>query len=163
MNRTWVAILLGSLSLVGCASAPKGGAIAIPKVVPYAEGVGSPAIRKECVWNSELTGYIAANAKRGTVVIVKDLSAATGKVLTMTITNVHAIPGGRVSGPKWGTLDGELRNDGRLIGSFKASRNTTSGGFGACANLDRVGEALGKDIALWLKAPIMDARLGDEK
>jgi hypothetical protein len=132
-------------------------------VVPYAEGVGSEAIRKECAWNTDLSSHIVRNSKRNTVVVAKDVNAATGKVLKMTVTNVHALPGGRRSGPKWGNIEGQLQEGGQVIGSFKASRNTTSGGFTACGNLDSVGKALGEDIAEWLKAPRMDARLGDEK
>jgi hypothetical protein len=37
------------------------------------------------------------------------------------------------------------------------------GGVTACGALDDVAKAMGSDIAEWLKAPTLDARLGDEK
>jgi len=158
MNRTWVAILLCSFPL----SASAAGETTIPKVVPYADGVGSDAIRKECAWDKDLSKHIVRYSKRKTVVIAKDPSVATGKVLTLTITKVHATGSGRYTGAKFADLQGELREGGQLIGSFKAARQTTST-HTTCGALDRVGKALGKDIAEWLKAPTLDARLGDEK
>jgi hypothetical protein len=60
---------------------------------------------------------------------------------------------------------GKLYQDGELIGSFTGRRDSMGGMFagykGSCSVLGRTVKALGKDIAEWLKAPTMDAQLGD--
>lgn len=126
--------------------------VSIPKVIPYAPGVGSDDLRADCTWNSELSDYVVKFAKSG-VVIFDGAEPSLGKVLSMSITGVHAIGGGGYTGPKWATVHGELKEGGTIIGSFDIRRTTGSGGFTACSTLDRIGKAIGKDIALWLKSP----------
>ncbi len=139
------------------------GAIIIPRTVPYAEGIGSDAVRNKCDWNTQLSTFIVDFAKSGVVVSDAGGAPATGKMLSMTIVGVHSVGGGGFTGPKWATVRGELREGGTLVGSFVANRTTTKGGLTACSALIRVGKAIGKDIAVWLRAPSLDATLGNAR
>lgn len=134
--------------------------VSIPKTVPYAPGVGTDGLKSECTWNTDISDYVLKFAKSG-VVIFDGAEPTSGKVLSMSIVNVHSVGGGGYSGPKWATIRGELREGSNQLGSFEVRRITHSGGFTACSALERVGKALGKDIALWLKKPSSGAVLGD--
>jgi hypothetical protein len=63
------------------------------------------------------------------------------------------------------TVEGELVENGEVIGSFTASRYSSGGAFGGfkgtCAILGRCIQSIGKDIAAWLKNPTMNAMLGN--
>lgn len=135
--------------------------VAVPSAVDYADGVGTETVRA-CDWNTRMGEYIANHAKGG-VVIRDDASApAQGRSLRMQVTHAHSTAGGRFSGPKWATIHGELLDGATVIGSFDANRTTTRG-ITACRALERVGEEMGKDIAKWLRAPSMNAKLGNAK
>ena len=60
---------------------------------------------------------------------------------------------------------GTLRENGKKIGNFIATRYSGGGAFGfykgTCAIAGRCAKAIGKDIADWLKSPGVDSRLGD--
>lgn len=153
--------IAAALLLVPCIAASQD-SVTIPKTVPYAEGVGSEDLRKECDWNTNLSMRIAAFAKPGVTISGSELGQGSGKVLSMIIVSVHSIGGG-FSGPKWATIRGELRDGNDLVGSFHVNRTTMFGGLTACSALNSVGKAIGKDIAAWLSAPSMDAQLGNAK
>lgn len=153
MIRMLVFALLG-ISSAAAATEP----VSVPRVTPYADGVGNEAVRKECDWNTKLSANIAQSAGSGVTVTDLDVSQLSGRVLTMKITLVHSIGGGGFTGPKWAAVHGELRDGDKLVGSFDAHQQT-SVSFTACGALNRVGRALGDDIADWLKAPTLDARL----
>ena len=157
--RVFAALLLSIPALAGAQET-----ITIPRIVPYAEGVGTPDLRNECDWNKQISDYIVTYSKRA-VASADDLSAVQGPVLWLTITNVHAAGGGNFSGPKWGTVTGELKKDGQTVGSFTGMRQVSQSGlsFTACGVLGRVSKSLGKDIAKWLENPTMDARLGNAR
>ena len=121
----------------------------------------SEEIEAECSLPTELAFSIAANAtntkKVMTVVITKDPSDSTeGRVLRMEIAHV---------GVKSVTVEGELTEDGEVIGTFIGSRYSGGGMFagykGTCSILGRCIKTLGSDIAKWLANPSMDARLGN--
>jgi hypothetical protein len=156
-----------STVLVGLILAATAGAetITISAATPYSENSGVSAnVRKECGLDVRLPAYIESEAKRGLeIVLTKDsLDDAAGKVLDLTITHVFAPGGGGYSGAKNVAVQGELREQGRVIGSFKATRRALFGMTpGTCSMLKRVAKALGEDIAGWLREPTLDATLGD--
>ncbi|RDS81787.1 hypothetical protein [Dyella psychrodurans] len=148
-----------AFALIGISSiASATDAVSIPRVTPYADGVGTDDVRQKCDWNSKLSENIAHSAEMGVSVTDKDVSQISGKVLTMRITSVHAIGGGGWTGPKWAAVHGELHDGGKLVGSFEAHQHTTVG-MTACGALNRLGKELGEDIADWLKSPTLDAKL----
>jgi len=82
-------------------------------------------------------------------------------VLELTITDVHTAGGGAFSGPKWITVVGVLRENGREIGNFTAKRITIGFfQFSACSAAARCANAIGMDIAAWLENPQPNSRLG---
>ena len=149
-----------AFALLGISSlASAGEAVSIPRVTPYAGGVGTDDVRNKCDWNAKLSENIARYAKGGVSITAVDSPQASGKVLTMKITQVHAIGGGSMSGSKWAQVHGEPHDGGTLVGSFVAERHTISGGWTACGVLHSLGKELGEDIAGWLKNPTLDANL----
>ena len=89
------------------------------------------------------------------------LDRKKGRVLALEITEVHAPGGGAFSGPKWMSVKGELFDNGKQIGSFRAKRLSTGGAFGGfkgtCAIIGRCSKTLGSDIAGWLGSPTPNA------
>jgi hypothetical protein len=86
-------------------------------------------------------------------------------VLILEIVSAVGGGGGAWSGPKSVTVKGELREDGKVIGSFTASRFSGGGAWGGfkgtCSIFGRCIKVLGEDIAAWLKKPTMNAALGN--
>lgn len=123
------------------------------------------AVKSECGLPAKLTGFIKEYAAQSNFVIADNAAGNVGKVLSVKITEAIGGGGGMWSGGKGVEVQGELTENGRLIGSFTASRITGGGFFGefkgTCSLLGRCVKALGKDIAAWLKAPTMNDILGD--
>lgn len=125
-------------------------------------------VKDQCAPEARLSEFVKEYAKGpfDEVVGLKDLSkAGGGKTLSLTILNVMGVGGGAWSGPKGITVQGTLRENGKVIGTFQARRSSGGGAYGGfkgtCSILERCAKALGKDIAAWLEGPSMDARLGE--
>lgn len=165
MQRKLIAALIACWA-IGASAAEEAAApqpIKMEKKVPYAPGVGTDGVRGECDFDSELSQFIAAYSKGGVVVSDEALNPSEGSVLTLTIVNVHSIGGGGFTGPKWATVQGELHEGGQVVGSFTAMRRTSGGTLTTCGTLTKIAKSLGKDVSKWLKAPQMNAQLGNEK
>ena len=121
----------------------------------------SGAVQQECQLQTRVPTAIALAA---TDVLAVDTPDKGGRWLELEITEVHGPGGGMFSGPKWMTVTGKLHQGSKVLGSFRAKRLST-GGFvrGTCATLGRCAQTIGRDIATWLKAPTMDAVLGDAR
>ncbi len=143
-------ILVAALVLLPVAAAA---AVTIPDKIAYDKDSGAnDSVKKECGLDTKIPKY------------VKSAAGSSGKgSLDMKITHVLAPGGGAWSGPKAVTVSGTLRDGGKVVGTFTARRQTSRGGYGTCQMLERDAEAIGKDVAAWLKSPSMDARLGDAK
>jgi hypothetical protein len=147
-----------AFALIGISSvASAADVVSIPRITPYADGVGTDEVRTKCDWNSKLSEEIAHYAETPVSITDKDVSQLGGKVLVMKIVHVHAIGGGGLTGPKWAIVQGELRDNGKLIGSFEANQHS-SAGLTMCGSLDHLAKELGDDIADWLKDPTMNAK-----
>jgi hypothetical protein len=63
------------------------------------------------------------------------------------------------------SVKGKLYQEGQLLGSFKARRNSMGGAFGkfrgSCSVLSSAVKELEEDVAGWLAVPEMNAQLGD--
>ncbi len=136
--------------------------------IPFVEGSGASSdVKASCTLDTRLPTFIEKFAKRGVKVVIGPESAdgIEGKVLHIEITHVLGAGGGAWSGAKSVTVRGELIENGEVIGSFTAARYSGGGAFGGfkgtCAILGRCIEAIGKDIAAWLKDPTMHAMLGN--
>ncbi len=148
-----------------------GGNLTLEKKAPFAKGLYVPdAVRAECGLEQKVPEFVQEFAKQGfdSVVLADSVSAKTaGKALSMKIVDITGTGGGAWSGPKHVTIEGTLWQDGKVAGTFRASRYSGGGAFGGykgtCAILGRCAKALGKDVETWAIAPSMDAALGDAK
>lgn len=145
-------------------------AITIKKLATFDANLSVPVeIRLNCDLEKRIPAYTRDHAKEGfsQVILSEDLSGSTTPLtLTMTIVGLRGQEGGLQTGGKHVVIEGALRENGKLKGSFLAKRRAgvTWGPAhkGTCSLLDRCAQALGKDVAAWLLAPSLNARLGDE-
>ena len=98
----------------------------------------------------------------------KNLTPKAGaNVLKLEIAT--AVSGGNAftGHSKFVTVTGILFQNGKEAGKFVATRKSGGGAFGgykgSCAVLGRCAQAIGKDIAGWLKSPVDGAKLGDAR
>jgi hypothetical protein len=123
----------------------------------------SDAVRRECNLQTNLPEYVR-DASRDEVEIVYGKRPRRGTVLEMRIEDVRAGGGGPFSGPRGMVVRAELWERGRLVASATAKRRTSPTPFGGgnCAQLNRIGRAIGRDVARWLEDPRSDAYFGEE-
>jgi hypothetical protein len=159
----WLAIGIAAGSF-----AAAGGADAQPvksaSSIGFAASAGvPPAVRDECQLQTQVPAAV-----RSAYPELELTSGAPdrkkGRVLELEIIEIHAPGGGAFSGPKWMTVSGQLYESGKLIGSVRAKRVTSGAAFqGTCPQMGRVARAVGGDIAAWLRAPSLNAEIGDAR
>ena len=153
MNKLLFPMLL-MLAATGVAAQDK---IKIANQVPFApEASVTDAVKKECGLPEQVSSFISNYASDVDVV---DGEPKGGRVLSARITQVLGV-GGPFT-PKSLVVEGELKDAGKVVGTFRARRNTSGGP--TCAALAKCAKSLGKDIAGWLESPSMDAKLGDAR
>jgi hypothetical protein len=161
--------------LAACASLPltslAAGSITIAKQAPYAQSMSVPdAVRAECDLPGKVPVFVKEFADKtyDKVVLADGVSAKTpGQALSMKIVGLTGTGGGAYSGPKHVTVEGTLWENGKVKGTFTATRYSSGGAFGGykgtCAILGRCVKAIGKDVGGWLLTPGMNTKLGDAK
>jgi hypothetical protein len=143
--------------------------IKVARSIPYAEDAEiAGKIRRECQIQTQLADFIKEfGAKNGHSIQLLDAVDETleGKVLVVEIRDAVSEGNAFLGHRKSTSARGKLYENGELIGSFKARRNSMGGAFagykGSCSVLGRTVKTMGEDIAIWLKAPTTDALLGD--
>jgi hypothetical protein len=148
----------------------EGETLTLLKPVPFADSsFVRKEVRAECQLQDRLPEFIAEFAKGdfGKVEFSNELgSAGPGKVLFVEITDVTESGNAWTGRSKALTIKGELREGGKVIGSFRSRRSTSGGAFGgykgSCAFLGRCAKTLAKDVAQWLKNPEMNATLSNQ-
>jgi hypothetical protein len=138
--------------------------VQVLQAIPYTESSGaSETIKGECELQTKVPHFLDEFSDQ--VELVTGKPDARGRVLELSISQVHAPGGGAWSGAKSMTVIGTLRDGGKVVGSFTATRFSGGGVFGGykgtCAIVGRCARAIGKDIADWLRDPKPDSRLGD--
>lgn len=171
LHTSFLAATLALLSLA-VAQADEG-VLNLQKTVPYKAGITvSPEVKLECELPLKLAEYTKSAIGNDVATInVVDAPAkdAAGRTLIMQIVGVDAASGGVFTGKKGMSIEGTLWEKGKQIGSFQATRyssgrrSTFNPYPGTCKVLRYDAEALGKDVAEWLKKPSMEARLGEAK
>ena len=143
--------------------------IHLAKVTPYSKNnIITQNIKDECSIQTQLPEFIAQFAADNglAVELGKGRKASGGgRVLDVEITNAVSQGGAFRGHRKLTSIKGTLWEKGKIAGSFEG-RRVSGGGFfggykGSCSVLGRTVKALGKDVAVWLSAPSMNARLGD--
>lgn len=151
------------------ASAAGENIIYVGKAAPFLDGNEIPAaVIAEChhLRESQIEWIQKAAAEDKSLEVIMDeeaVKAGKGRVLIVEIANVVSIGNHWAGHHKQVTLTGRLLENGVEVGSFSAVRSS-KGGFGirtSCSVLERCEEALGKDIALWLKKPGINSCLGN--
>ncbi|ODB99622.1 hypothetical protein A3197_11885 [Candidatus Thiodiazotropha endoloripes] len=151
-------------------TASGGPAVSVTKRISYGKNSNVPEkVKAECTLDTKLPAYIRTFAAETDIAVnLKDGAVskkAKGRVLNVEFSNVVGAGGGAWSGAKFVAVKGELFENGKKIGSFNGRRTSGGGFFGAykgtCKILDRCVKALGKDIALWMIDPSMDAMIGE--
>jgi hypothetical protein len=154
----FVIFVLALTTLLVASSALAG--VQVARTIAFAPSAGATdKVKQECQIQTQLP---AAIQQAGTDVQLVDQPSKAARALELTISEVHAPGGGLFSGPKWMAVEGKLYEKSKLIGSFRAKRHSTAL-KSTCGTLVRVAQAIGKDIAVWLNAPTMDANLGDAR
>lgn len=137
----------------------------VQRPVPYAEDNDiSDAIKSECRLGEQLADFVKQYAGGG-VELVDQVDPAHGRVLQLEIVDAVSMGNAWLGHQKYAKVRGTLWQDGARVAGFKARRNSMGGAFagfkGSCSVLGRTAQALGEDIAAWLKAPQDGASLGD--
>ncbi len=164
-------LALISLALLAtfAASSARADTITVPRPVPYAEDAEiAGKIKRECTLQVQLADFIKVYAEqRGqTIAFVEQIDeTASGKVLDIEIRDAVSEGNAFIGHHKSTSVRGRLLENGQVVASFRAKRNSMGGAFagykGSCSVLGRTVKALGQDIAQWLASPSMDAQLGD--
>jgi hypothetical protein len=152
-------------------ASPAAGTLNLQDLAQYEKGMPVPeAVRAECGLEGKVVELVQSAVARNfdKVVLVPDgTKSGAGRSLAMKITGITGTAGGAWSGAKFLTIDGTLRENGKVIGTFRATRLSGGGAFGGykgtCSILGRCAKALSDDVAKWLSAPTMNAKLGDER
>jgi hypothetical protein len=149
--------------LVSAAPVANPGRVKVLRSISFDGDAAPQKIQEECEIQHKVSHFLDAYSDR--VELVDGSLGESGRTLELKITEVHAPGGGSFSGPKWMTVEGVLRENGREVGNFKATRYSGGGVFGAykgtCAIVGRCAKSIGKDIANWLENPQKDSALGN--
>jgi len=144
--------------------------IIVQSSIPYAADAKiAKNIRTECTkLGTQLAEFTKQFGKKFEVdVQLTDTldTAAKGRVLHMEITEAVSMGNAFIGHQKFSSAHGVLFENGKKVAEFDARRQSMGGAFagykGSCSVLGRTVKAMGKDIALWLKAPEDKAMLGD--
>lgn len=157
-------------SLVLCSATLLASDINMVRQVPYAENAEiAENIRSECGRiQSQLSEFTQQFAERHNIRIVLSDRVANndpGRNLIVEIDDAVSMGNAFTGHNKFTRISGALYEDGELVASFRARRNSGGGAFGgykgSCSVLGRTVRTLGRDIADWLDNPRDGARLGD--
>lgn len=155
-----------TLALTGCQHGPyKAKSMTIAHTAPYEPGIEvRRAIRKECDLERRVAHEIAAET-RGWFSAINRAPVANanspGLALDLKIINVEGGPGA-ARGNKTLTVAGTLYEDGKVAGSFTATRRTKHGRH-ACRMFWENIEEIAEDVSRWMAAPRLNAYLGDAR
>jgi hypothetical protein len=165
LNVAGALLAAAALLLLAAGSAPAGEQeIKVMSSIPFEDGkAASQKVQDECELQTKVPHFLDAYSDR--VELIEGALGKSGRVLELAISQVHAPGGGAFSGAKSMTVKGVLRENGKEIGSFTATRYSGGGVFGGykgtCAIVGRCAKAIGKDIAQWLEDPKKGSELGD--
>ncbi len=165
----WVgAIALTCVAYQGSAIA-ENEKIYINQTIPFTdENSIAKAILTECQLPERQAEYIEEVAKENGLNLIRDNEAVItrkGRVLLVEISNAISVGNPFTGHRKQVSIKGRLLEDGTEVASFSGLRSSMGGMFGgfkgSCVVLERCLATLAKDINGWLKAPTLNARIGE--
>ena len=136
------------------------------EVLAVSAGALNDTVRDECRWPTAMVSRLVKafnesdepppRAKLESRPI--DIDKYPGRRLVLRVSDVHALGGGGLSGPKWMAMTGELREGNILVANF--SSYTQSGrGLTTCRSVDSLSDSTAEMIVKWLRSPTLDAKL----
>ena len=144
-------------------------AVTIQKPIPFSKDNDIASnIKSECNLNIQLSDFIQSAAASYDIAVTQKGAVSKddpGQVLVVEIMDAVSTGNAFIGHNKFTKIKGELYENGKLTGSFIGKRHSGGGAFGgwkgSCAVLGRTVKALGSDVANFLRAPSMDARIGE--
>ncbi len=123
-------------------------------------------IKEECTLPKALSDNIVKNSlNNGLDVRIKRRIRRNEFQLKVQIEEAVSAGNAFVGHNKFVVISGAITKGKRVYYTFDAARLSGGGYFGAyrssCSVLGRIAKALGKDVAIWLKNPYDNAKLGD--
>lgn len=178
----YLSLCLSVLVVVGCAGrdsgtrsstdtssgSPPANAVAVQRNIPFASQAGVRLeVKKECKLQTKVPRFVEQYASDHGVAVrlVEDLEASDARrKLKIEILALEA-PDNWTDEDAWMLVQGDLYEDGEKIATVKSRRETEGGAFAefksSCAIIGRCSEAIGDDLAGWLKDPQDGARIGN--
>jgi hypothetical protein len=143
--------------------------VAIETLIPYANRDEiRDSTRKDCGLGTKLSRHIVdRSGKRGlTLNRVGNLAdSKEARVLGIRITD--ALGSGGMLPSTSISIDGVLKQDTKVIGTFVATRFSKAGFLpfmtSECSVFSNAVKLLAEDVSKWLEKPSLDARLGDAR
>jgi hypothetical protein len=157
---------------------PTRASLIIQKTAPYQNWAAvRNQMKRDCDIEAQVPAMVKKFAKGYDNVFLNDIIPAdtVAAVLTMTIKDARGMTGGVYSGAKSITVEGTLKQDGHVLGTFVDRSESAVGRVklrgimnpkgqlmvGTCQLLFQSAESIGEDVAEWLQKPTMNAQLGE--
>jgi hypothetical protein len=157
MKRSTLLLLISALVAPLTASAGEHIFVQLPVMVDPSAPVPA-AVKNQCTVETALGAQAMAEIAKRVDPAVQSVAtpdqAGNDKLVQITILAVQANGGGAWSGPKSMTVRADILKGGARIATTILTRSTNGGAFagltGTCTMLERVTNALGKDVAVWV-------------
>jgi hypothetical protein len=162
--------IIAAMAMLAVAQAAfAGDGVTLKKPVTFNEDADiAKSVLDECKLEDELPDAIMASAKENGVTVAVSADANTagaGRVLELEIYEAVADGNAFMGHHKSMAVKGKLYEGGQVIGNFKDRRISMGGALGqfksSCSVLTRITKEIGEDVAIWLKEPGKNAKLGD--
>ncbi|HEY6012159.1 MAG TPA: hypothetical protein VIX18_11905, partial [Nitrospirota bacterium] len=148
------------------------------KTAPYQDWAAiRNQMKRDCDIEAQVPAMVKKHAEGYDNVLLYDIIPpdTVAAVLTMTIKDARGMTGGSYSGAKSITVEGTLKQDGHVLGTFVDRRESAVGRIklrgimnpqgqlmaGTCSLLFKSAEDIGEDVTEWLEKPTMNAKLGE--